>query len=413
MEATGMLSPYRVLDLADEQGYFCGKMLADIGADVIKIEPHDGDPSRRIGPFFHDEPDPEKSLSWIAFNAGKRSITLNLDHNDGRQIFNTLVKTADFVIESFPPGYMEKLGYSYVELEKVNPRVILVSISPFGQAGPYRNYKGTDLITWGMSGNMYHIGDVDRAPLAIGYDWQSYLNAAGEAAVGAILALYHRSITGQGQWVDISTEEAVARLNSIGASWLEVAKRPQGRGGSVESQLQLPRKWRCKDGWIVFTYWGGPMGNKENPKLIDWMDKEGMATDYLKTYDWILLNPATITPEMLKNLEEPTRVFFQSHTKDEIFTEALKREIMAYPVSTPADLLGDIQLAARDFWIKFTHPKLKADITYPGAFARISATPPVVPRRAPDIGEHNREIYEGELGISLESIKKLMKNKVI
>jgi benzylsuccinate CoA-transferase BbsE subunit len=131
-----MLSPYRVLDLAGEMGLFCGKMLGDLGADVIKIEPPGGDLARRMGPFYHHEPDPEKSLFWFAYNTSKRGITLNIETADGREIFKRLVKTADVIVETFRPGYLDKLGLGYRDLEKINPGVILISITPFGQTGP-------------------------------------------------------------------------------------------------------------------------------------------------------------------------------------------------------------------------------------------------------------------------------------
>ena len=142
------LAPYRVLDLTDERGLFCGKILGDLGADVIKIEKPGGDPVRNIGPFYHDIPDPEKSLFWFAFNTNKRGITLNLEAHDGREIFKRLVKSSDFVIESFEPGYLAGLGLAYSALREINSRLIMVSITPFGQTGPYAHYKVP--ISWFM-----------------------------------------------------------------------------------------------------------------------------------------------------------------------------------------------------------------------------------------------------------------------
>jgi len=141
-----MLSPYRVLDLTDEKGLLCGKLLGDLGADVIKVERPGGDPARNIGPFYHDETDPEKSLFWFAFNTSKRGIALDIETADGQEVFKRLVQSADSVIESFPPGYMDRLGLGYPALEKVNPGVIMVSITPFGQTGPYKDYKTCDIV---------------------------------------------------------------------------------------------------------------------------------------------------------------------------------------------------------------------------------------------------------------------------
>jgi len=150
-----MLSPYRVLDLTDEKGLLCGKLLGDLGADVIKIERPGGDPARNLGPFYHGEADPEKSLFWFAFNTSKRGITLDIETTDGQEIFKRLVKGSDFVIESFPPGYMDQPGLGYSVLEKVNPRVIMVSITPFGPTGPYKDYKAPDIVAWAMGAQMY------------------------------------------------------------------------------------------------------------------------------------------------------------------------------------------------------------------------------------------------------------------
>ncbi|GAJ12047.1 unnamed protein product, partial [marine sediment metagenome] len=207
----GALSPCRVLDITDEKGLYCGKLLGDLGADVIKIERPGGDPARRIGPFYHDEPDPERSLFWFALNTSKRGITLDIESADGQEILKKLVKSADFVIESFPPGYLDKLGLSYSALEKLNPGIIMVSITPFGQTGPYKDYKAPDIVAWAMGGQTYLYGDPDRPPVRISHHSHAYLHAAAEAAVGAMMALYHREMTGEGQQVDISIQESAAR----------------------------------------------------------------------------------------------------------------------------------------------------------------------------------------------------------
>ena len=162
--SAGMLDQYRILDLTDEKGLLCAKLLGDLGADVIKIERPGGDPARNVGPFYHDEPDPEKSLFWFAFNTSKRGIILDIETAEGQGAFKRLVASADFVIESFPPGYMDKLGLGYLALEKINPGIILVSITPFGQTGPYRDYKTSDIVAWAMGGQMYSWGDADRPP---------------------------------------------------------------------------------------------------------------------------------------------------------------------------------------------------------------------------------------------------------
>ena len=193
----GLLYPYRVLDLTGERGQACGKLLADLGADVIKVEPPGGDPARRRGPFVDDESGPDRSLRWLAWNANKRSVSLDLNDAAGRDQFLRLVQSADFVLESFAPGYLAQLRLGYDELAQVNPSLILVSISPFGQSGPYRDYKATDIVCWAMSGFMSIAGEGERPPAQISDNAQSFLNACGDAAIGALIALEQRRRTGR------------------------------------------------------------------------------------------------------------------------------------------------------------------------------------------------------------------------
>lgn len=411
-----MLSPYRVLDLTDEKGLFCGKLLGDLGADVIKIERPGGDPARRIGPFYHDDADPEKSLFWWAFNTNKMGITLDIETKDGQEIFKKLLRNADFVIESFPPGYMDNLGLGYSALEKLNPRIIMVSITPFGQTGPYKDYKATDIVAWAMGGYMYPFGDTDRSPVRIGHHSQAYLHASGEAAVGAMLALHHRERMGEGQHVDVSIQECVARLDlTPGWDMIQVFLR---RGEPAASKIKQRYYWPCKDGHVVWHYWAGPAAKFWTLPFVKWMEEEGMADDFLKGVDWPTLDATTDegarhVQEILNRVEEPTRKFFMAHTKHELHEEAVKRRLMIYPVSTVADLLSSRQLDSRGFWVEVEHPELETTITYPGAFTHASEAPPKISRRAPLIGEQNQVVYEKELGIASDELLALKQAGVI
>ena len=201
------LEGYCALDLTSDKGFLCGRILGDLGCDVIKVEQPGGDPSRRIGPFYRDIPDPEKSLYWFAYNANKRGITLNIESKDGQEIFKRLVKKAHFVIESFSPGYMDDLCLGYSSLSQINPAIILTSITPFGQNGPYKDYKTSDIVGMAMSGLMYLCGDPDRPPVRISFP-QAYLHAAADAVVGTLMAHYYRETSGEGQWVDVSMQQA-------------------------------------------------------------------------------------------------------------------------------------------------------------------------------------------------------------
>ncbi|MCP4683980.1 MAG: CoA transferase, partial [bacterium] len=183
---------FRVLDLTDEKGHLCGKILGDFGADVIKIERPGGDPARNRGPFYKDIADPEKSLLWFAFNTSKKGITLDIASNDGQDIFKRLVKTADLVIESFEPGYLDRLGLGYADLEKIKPDIILTSITPFGQTGPHAHYKATDLVGVATGGLARILGDLGRAPVRMSCEPQAYCQAGVHGAVGSMVAIYHR-----------------------------------------------------------------------------------------------------------------------------------------------------------------------------------------------------------------------------
>ncbi|MFC2021146.1 CaiB/BaiF CoA transferase family protein [Chloroflexota bacterium] len=413
-KAESMLSPYRVLDLTDEKGLLCGKILGDLGADVIKIERPGGDSARSLGPFYHDEPDPEKSLFWFAFNTSKRGITLNIGTVDGREIFKKLVKSADFVIESFPLGYLDNLGLGYSALEEINPGIILVSISPFGQTGPYKDYKTSDIVAWAMSGNMEPWNDPDRPPNRISHYPQVYLHAGADGAMGAMAALCHRWSAGEGQQVDVSIQESTAQTMAIPITeaWDRRKILPKRGQPFPAANHQTKRIWPCKDGYVSFSH-GGPSLTGPSRPIINWMESEGVADDFMKEFDWESPDFPNLSQEVMDRIEEPTAEFFMSHTKDELLEGAVKHRVFLYPVYTTADLLQSRQLTARGYWVEVEHPELGTTITYPGAFANASETPPKISRRAPLIGEHNEEIYEKEFGISKEQILILTQAGVI
>ena len=389
----GMLHPYRVLDLTDEKGVFCGKLLADLGADVMMIEHPKGNSARGLGPFYKDGGDPEKSLFWFAYNTGKRGITIDIEKAHDREIFIKLVKTADVVIESFPPGHLEKQGLGYGDLEKINPNIILVSISPFGQTGPYKKYKGPDIVAWAMGGQTHPWGDSDRPPVRISHHSQSHLQAGADAAVGAMMALLHRKKTGQGQHVDVSIEEAVAHVSSYHTAIWDMMKvnLPRGKGMRPNNPIKVRAMWPCKDGYVIWIYWGG-LSVDWNLPIVRWMIDEGMADDYIKNFDWATLDYDTAEQETVDRIEAPTAKFILSHTKAQLWEGALKYRAQLYPVATAPDLFDSIQLAHRGFWVNLEHPELDTSIPYPGPFAKTTHAEPRVTFRAPLIGEHNEDI---------------------
>lgn len=411
-----MLSPnLRVLDLTDEKGLLCGKILGDLGADIVKIEPPEGDSSRSIGPFYHDIPDPQKSLFWFAYNTNKRGITLNIETADGRQIFKRLIENADILIESFNPGYMDSLGLGYSVLGQINPKLIMVSITPFGQSGPYKDYKSSDIISMAMGGFMNLCGDADRPPVRPAAP-QAYLNAGADAAAGAMIAYHHREMTGEGQQVDISMQESVALGTYLSVAYWEISHFRMKRYGSsrlLGSKVLSRMVWPCKDGYVNFVIHGGATGSRTNKALAQWMDEEGMLPEFMREIDWDKFDLATVTADQMNLFNEYIGNFLLQYTKAQLYDWAIRTQAMLYPVSNSEDLLKNAQLNDRNFWTKVEHPELGEVVTYPGAWGVSSEANLDIRRRAPLIGEHNQEIYEGELGMAKEEIAMLKQSGVI
>lgn len=365
----------------------------------------EGDPSRNIGPFYHDDPYPEKSLYWFAYNTNKRGITLNIETKEGIDIFKKLVKTADCVVESFPIGYTDKVGLDFQTLNNVNPRIVVTSITPFGQSGPYKKYKICDLVAQAMSGLIQGCGDSNEGgqQFAGAESRQAYLQAGAQAAVGTMIALWWREISGEGQHVDVSIAECMT-ISSYGhllalywefEKYLLVRKGGKTTRGNIESRVIFP----CKDGYVATEVMVGTRGNITS-RLVKWMDSEGMAED-LKDVDWSRVDIIKVTQSEMDHWDEVVSKFLLKYTKAELEEEAIKRGFILFPVNEPKDLLDNPQLRFREFFINITHPELEDTLVYPGASFRSTLYTPRIMRRAPLIGEHNEEIYQ-EFGINKE-----------
>ena len=407
MAQDSLLGGCRVLDLADEKGLLCGRLLADMGADVIKIEPPAGDAARRIGPFWRDQADSQRSLFWFAYAAGRRGISLNLESRDGRAIFRRLAQSADFVIESFDPGHLDSLELGYEVLQRLNGRLILVSVTHFGQAGPYAAYQGSDLVGMAMGGFMYVNGDPEKPPVTISFP-QAYLHAGAEAAAGAMLAHFHREGTGVGQQVDVSIQEAVTwTLMNAAPTWDMNRVNPQ-RSGPVRRRAEgvVRAHWPCKDGYVTF------LGGAQWGAMGAWMEAEGFPIDECWRRDWTAIGPGSVPQAEVERLTEQAAAFFQTQRVWDVYDEAARRRIMLYPVATVADLLEYRHLKERGFFIQVDHPELGKRLAYPGPFARTTEAQPRLHRRAPLLGEHNLELYQGELALSLQELGILKANGV-
>ena len=415
-----MLSCYRVLDLTNEKGFLCGKALGDFGADVIKIEQPGGEPARSKGPFYHDIPDPEKSLYWFAFNANKRSITLDIETADGREVFKNLVKTADVVLESYAPGYLDKIGLGYSVLSEINPGIILTSISGFGQKGPYRDYNDRELAVWALSGYMYITGEPDRPPLAPSYP-HGHLIGAMNGAIGTMVALSQRRLTGRGQQVDASSHQGLCFAISIETKlpWAlqKVNATREGRDRmrilSKDGQVKIPLLWECKDGSVAFFFWVGPNFIKHNESLVQWIKESGVDPGLLGTWDWEKEGWNKYSMEEVKQIRVTLETFFMKHTKMELHDGAMGHRIQLTPVLAPKDLLEFPLFKERDFWREIDHPELGEKITYPGGFVKTGIGDCGVRFRAPLIGEHNEAVLQEEMGISPEDMVNMKQRRVI
>ncbi|MFO7963600.1 MAG: CoA transferase [Desulfobacterales bacterium] len=417
-EQETLLGDIRVLDLTGEAGVYCTKLLADLGADVLRIEPPGGHPMRNIGPFVHDDPDPTKSLYWFHFNTSKRGITLALENADGREIFKQLLKTADIVVDTYPPGYMENIGLGYEVLKKINPMLIQTSITPFGQTGPYHDFPASDMVAQAMGGLMYLAGFPENPPYKLGCS-QAYHSASVHAAVGTMIALYARDDIGTGQFVDVSLQESVLMSLETAMQHYDMRKEIRKRMGREEPTVPGIGLYPCKNGY-VFSYVVASFGAGWDA-IIEWMDSEGMAGDLKDdTYDdvWELISNYSALvalindpPKLMAMLEKFSHVsnllktFLMTKTKQEIFDQAAERRIMINPVQNAKDIVESPQFNALGYVTDVEHPELNMTLKYPGApYYHISETPWRISCRAPLPGEHNSEIYENELGMTREQI---------
>jgi crotonobetainyl-CoA:carnitine CoA-transferase CaiB-like acyl-CoA transferase len=415
-----VLSCYRILDLSDHKGFFCGKLLGDLGADVIKIEKPGGDPSRNIGPFYGDIPDTEKSLYWFAFNTNKRGITLDIETVDGRELFIQLLKKSDAVIESFEPGYLESIELGYEALSEINPDIVLTRVSAFGQEGPYRNYKAGDLVVRSLGGMVFNVGDPDRPPLTTSYP-HSYLIGAAHAAIGTMVALYYRAFSGKGQVVDAPTQQGLGFVGSAEQQlpWILQGIMPQRQGRRrFTTQTQngelyyQPILWKCQDGDISFSLATAAMAASHIP-LIEGMKQDGIDTSALERWDWTKPHEWEWTRKDLDAIIATLEEYFNRHSKAELLKLSQEKGVHIGICLNIADALAFPQFNERDFWVEIQHPGLETSLVYPGAFTKFSEAHCGFRFRAPYIGEHNKEIFEIELGLSKQQMLNLKQYHVI
>jgi crotonobetainyl-CoA:carnitine CoA-transferase CaiB-like acyl-CoA transferase len=413
-----MLTPYRALDLTTERGLLCGQMLGDMGADVIKIEPVGGSPARQIGPFYKDQPHPDRSLYWWAYNRNKRSITLDIDRDAGRALLRRLVERADFLIESHNPGYLAERKLGFADLAAINPALVYVSITPFGQDGPKATYADSDLIIMAAGGPLILAGDDDRPPVRLSIP-QAYLHACADAAVAALAAHHERTSSGLGQHIDVAAQQSVAMAtqSNILSAPLGAPETRRISGGVKIGPVEIPLVWPAKDGFVAITFLFGSALGIFTAKLMRYVCEKGFCDEATRDKDWISLGEqlfSGVEPlSEFERIKDIVRNFTRSRTKAELLDLAVERGFLIAPVTTIDEVVESPQFASRDYFHNIAHPELGESFLYPGPFAKFSASPIEYRLRPPTVGEHNSEIFHDELGLSEREIADLTRTGII
>ncbi len=405
-----MLSGFRVLDFSGEPGHLAGKILGDLGADVIQLEPPGGDRKARRGPFVGDRADPNRSLPWLAMNTSKRGITLDTHTPRGVELVRSLARTADVVLETAAPGSMQARGIGYEDLVKANPRLVYCAITPFGQTGPYANFRAGDLVTVAMGGNPSMTGDPDRAPVRCSLP-VAYLHAGPEAAAGIAMALLMREDTGRGQFIDISMQECQTSTLITGTGMYALSGHLGKRAGA---RLGKTREiWAALDGHISFGLRSGAARTPNLVATVEYMHENRMAPNWLREYDWANYNHNTLSEDEIRRLEEAFGNFFASKTMRELYEEALKRRIMLAPCNNAGEILDHPQLRFREFFARIEYPEFETSFEHPNSFAKSSEEgAPFIRCRAPMVGEHNADVY-AELGVDATQLSDLASSGII
>ena len=396
---SGALAGVKVVDLTHHiAGPYATKLLADFGADVLKIERPAGDPGRRLPPFHNDEPHHEKSLPFLYLNTNKRSITLNLKTDAGRGILMDLLADADALVENFAPRVMPSLGLDYATLRAHNPGLVVASVSNFGRSGPWRDYRATEIVEYALGGLMYIFGAYDREPLKHALH-QAQFKAGTNLASALLLALYHQRLTGQGQQVEVSIQESIASaLRDVTNNYTytgAVRRRQPNHTGD------LTRVRAVSDGYVL-----------PNPGLgasVDWQ----VLVDFLEAPE--LDDPRFDNPSArLENAEALGDILdqiFAAKQKQEIFYAAHQKRFIYGVIDSPEETIDNPQIQARGYYVPLHHPQL-GEITFPGAPFLLSDSPWQLNAAAPALGEHTAEVL-GQLGYDAAGLGQLRASEVI
>ena len=386
-----LLAPYRVLDLSDERGQLTGQMLAQLGAEVILIEPPQGTRSRRLAPFANDVAGPENSLVYKSLNRGKWSLVLDLAGNqDDRDTLRRLIVNADVLIESGGPNILSEMGFGPQDLAALNPALVSVSISPFGSTGPKANWAATDLTVWAAAGPLALAGDDGRPPVPVGVP-QAFAHASAEAAGAAIVALIERSRSGLGQHIDVSAQQASAQATqcAILATPNGASTHYRSTGGLKLGDLLLRLIWPCADGHVSITFLFGSAIGVFSKRFMQWIFEEGFCDAATRDKDWIaytvLLLNGTEPLSEYERVKQLIEDFCLTKTKAQLLEASLEKSLLIAPVLDIRDVVENKQFASRDYFDDVNGTR------YPGQFFKTSETPRVVLAEAPTLGEHSTE----------------------
>ena len=394
-----------VLDLTHcIAGPYCTKLLAGFGAEVVKVEPPGGERGRRMAPFYRDIPGPDHSLPFAYLNAGKRSITLNLKSVEGREILKSMLSDTDVLVENFAPRVMPSLGLDYKTIRESAPHIVMVSISNFGQAGPYRDYKATDIVEYALGGLMYIFGAYDREPLKHSFN-QAQFKAGTDAASATLMAVYHQRMTGgraygQGQHVDVSIQEAVASgLRDVVNNYTytgAIRRRQPNHSGDMQ------RLRATADGFLLPNPGLGAGLNWDS--FVEFLDLPELDDDRFRTPSARLVN----AEELGRILDE----YFVRQNKYERFYGSHERRFIFGVIQSPEEALEDPQFAHREFFVDVEHPVM-GEVKFPGEPFKMNGTPWEAGNVAPGVGQHNESVLGSSLGFTAEQQAELRSQGII
>lgn len=431
----GPLNDVRIIELADEKCQLTAKLLADMGADCIKVEKPGGDDVRKIGPFVDDVPHPERSLYFWYYNTNKRSITLNLETHQGQDILKQLVGMVDVLIESFQPGYLSSLGLGYEELSQIKPDLIMTSITGWGQTGPYKDWKTSDMVALAMGGLMHSSG-YDDFPGTPESQWRGYdgkdepgkrtppmrpqglqgFNTGNHfATMGILSALYHKDLTGEGQYLDCSIAESVNSATEAAMPtyiFRDLIVHRQTMRHQTATSGTAPWHYQANDGVYIMTF-GSARSLSQWLALLRWMDSKGMAEDlHDEKYRQMAIRGPRSGPDY-EHVMELIGKFINSMPSWEAYRGGQMCSLPWGLVRSPDEALDDPHLWDRGAFEEWKQPGVdKTGIMF-GRPSVFSESPWSLRRYPPSVGEHNEEVYLRELGFTKKQFTALREANII